>query len=63
MENKENITEEQNNLNTIEQSEPVLNTQKEYKFPLWKRIVLFVTGLGGLYLISLLDKTPLYHYF
>lgn len=58
MENKENITEEQNNINTIEQSEPVLNTQKEYKFPLWKRIVLFVVGLGGLYLISLLVSIP-----
>ena len=58
MENKENLVEEENNLNTNEQSEPVLNTQKEYKFPLWKRIVLFVVGLGGLYLISLLVSIP-----
>ena len=58
MENKENIVEEQNNLNTNEQSEPVLKTQKEYKFPLWKRIFLFVVGLGGLYLISILMSIP-----
>ena len=58
MENKENIVEEQNNLNTNELSGTVLNAQKEYKFPLWKRIVLFVIGLGGLYLVSLLVSIP-----
>ena len=58
MENKENIIEEENNLNTNEQSDPVLNTQKEYKFPLWKRIVLFIIGLAGLFLISFIVAFP-----
>ena len=44
------LPEEENNTNKIEQSEPLLNQKIDIK--LWKRICLFVVGLGGLYLIS-----------
>ena len=54
MENKENVSINENLDNTEVQSEPVLNKKSEGKFEvaIWKKIYLFLMGLGGLYLIS-----------
>ena len=54
------LPEEENNSNKIEQSEPLLERKDApvSDIPLWKRIVLFVVGLGGLYLIALLVSIP-----
>ncbi len=50
------LPEEQNNINNNEQSDVLLDDKKieNYEIPLWKRIVLFVVGLGGLFLIGII---------
>ena len=49
------LLEEENNINNTEQSEPLLNENKpvQHEIALWKRIVLFLVGLAGIFVIGI----------